>query len=52
MGEKFHFLKLDSNVIPTTEYPLSGFENATPNGIHVIVPATKLSMQVTASLKR
>ena len=50
LGEKFHFLA-DSNVIPTAEYPLSGFENATPNGLHVIIPATKLSMQVTASLK-
>ena len=46
-----HFLS-DSNVIPTAKNPLSGgFEGATPPGVHCVIPATKISLQVVASLK-
>lgn len=45
-----HFLA-DSNVIPTAKNPLSGFESATGAGIHVIIPHTKIAMQMVAALK-
>ena len=45
-----HFIA-DANVIPTAKWPTSGFEGATPAGIDVIIPATKIELRVVAALK-
>lgn len=44
-----HFLA-DSNIIPTAKNPLSGFSAATQAGQHVILPHTKIALQVDAAL--
>lgn len=45
-----HFLS-DSNVIPTATYPLTGFAGATGAGEHIVIPATKISLEIAAALK-
>lgn len=45
-----HFIA-DANVIVTAKNPISGFEAATPAGVHTIVPASKIGLKVTAALK-
>ena len=40
-----------ANVLPTAKNPLSGFESITPAGIDIIIPAVKISLKCTASLK-
>lgn len=45
-----HFLS-DSNVIPTATYPLTGFSGATGAGEHIVIPATKISLEIAAALK-
>jgi len=40
-----------ANVLPTAKNPLSGFEGITPAGIDIIIPAVKISLKCTASLK-
>lgn len=45
-----HFLA-DSNIIPTAKNPLNGFSAATEAGEHVILPHTKIALQVDAALK-
>lgn len=40
-----------ANVLPTAKNPLSGFEGVTDAGIHVIIPASKIALKCTASLK-
>jgi hypothetical protein len=45
-----HFIA-QANVIPTAKNPLSGFEGITPQGVHVVIPASKIALNCTASLK-
>lgn len=40
-----------ANVLPTAKNPLSGFEGITPAGIDIIIPAVKIALKCTASLK-
>ena len=40
-----------ANVLPTAKNPLSGFEAVTPNGVDVIIPASKIALKCTAALK-
>lgn len=50
LGNNHHFIS-DANVIPTAKNPLSGFDGATPAGVHAIIPATKIALKVSAALK-
>ena len=40
-----------ANVLPTAKNPLAGFEGITPIGIDVVIPASKIALKCTASLK-
>lgn len=46
----FHFIG-NANVLPTVKNPLSGFDGITKQGIHAIIPASKISLKVVAALK-
>lgn len=50
LGGKVHFLA-DANIIPTAQWPTSGFDGNTPAGISAIVPASKIELRVTAANK-
>jgi hypothetical protein len=45
-----HFVG-NANVIPTSKWPTSGFESASPAGVDVIVPASVIELRVGAALK-
>lgn len=45
-----HFVA-DANIIPTAKNPLSGFDGITPAGVHVVLPASKIALKVSAALK-
>lgn len=45
-----HFLA-NANVIPTAQWPTSGFEGNTPAGIGAVIPATKIELRVSAASK-
>lgn len=40
-----------ANVLPTAKNPLAGFEGVTPIGIDAVIPASKIALKCTASLK-
>lgn len=40
-----------ANVLPTAKNPLAGFEGVTPVGIDAVIPASKIALKCTASLK-
>lgn len=40
-----------ANVLPTAKNPLSGFESITGVGTHAVIPATKIALKCTTSLK-
>lgn len=41
----------DAAVIPTAKHPLSGFEGASPAGVDLIVPASKIALKCVAAMK-
>lgn len=45
-----HFVA-SANVLPTAKNPLQGYESITPNGVDIIIPASKIALKCTASLK-
>lgn len=45
-----HFIA-DANVIVTAKHPTSGFDGASPAGVNVIIPASKIELRVGAALK-
>jgi len=45
-----HFVG-NANVIPTSKYPTTGFESASPAGVDVVVPASVIELRVGAALK-
>ena len=50
LGGAIDFLA-DSNVLPTAKNPLSGFQAATLTGVSAVIPAVKIALQCTATLK-
>lgn len=46
----YHFVA-DANVIPTAKHPIAGFDGITPAGIGAIIPASKISLKVSAAMK-
>ena len=50
LGGNFQFVA-NANVLPTAKNPVNGFENATSQGIHAIIPASKISLKPIAALK-
>jgi hypothetical protein len=51
LGSSRLYLAADANVIPTAKNPLAGFEGLTRAGVSIIVPAVKVALKCTASLK-
>lgn len=49
-GDNFQFIA-DAHVLPTAKNPLSGFDGITGNGVHAIIPASKIALKVCAALK-
>jgi hypothetical protein len=51
LGNDKMLLAANANVIPTAKNPLSGFEGMAKSGQDLIIPAVKIQLKCTASLK-
>jgi hypothetical protein len=40
-----------AHILPTVQYPLNGFNSVSPCGVDCIIPASKIALKCTASLK-